>query len=196
MFKRNKSSSVILEPKCTGLIPSDLRMDSNAGVAFQKLQNKDITGAIPILDECVKTGDRDALWMMGICFEYGMGVPKDIERAVALYNQSKDLGSIIGKFMSGLNPDFRGKLEYSFLLMVEEELLKVLIVSTITPWTSLTLNRCKPGSDGFDHISELLMKNSSLTSLSLISTVPEDHGCQLLAYALTKKFNIEETAYS
>ena len=116
MFKRDKgSSSKILEPKYCGLIPSGLPLDSNVGIAFQKLQSKDITGAIPLLDECVKAGDKDALWMMGICLEFGMGVPKDIERAVALYKQSKDLGSPFGTFLSGMNEKFRGELESPFM---------------------------------------------------------------------------------
>ena len=61
---------------------------------------KDEDGAVALLEERVKEGDDEAMWMLGVCNEYGIGTEQDIERAEDLYKQSRDRGNEIGKFFA------------------------------------------------------------------------------------------------
>ena len=54
-------------------------------------------GAVALLEERVKVGDAEAMWMLGVCSEFGIGIEQDIERATKLYGQSKRRGNVIGK---------------------------------------------------------------------------------------------------
>ena len=65
----------------------------------------DVDGAVALLKERVKDKDTDAMWMLGLCYEFGMGCEQDIEEAERLYEQCKDGGNVIGEFfvMSGKN---------------------------------------------------------------------------------------------
>ena len=58
----------------------------------------DEDGAVALLEERVKEGDTDAMWMLGLCYEFGIGIEQDIEQAEKLYQQSSDGGNEIGKF--------------------------------------------------------------------------------------------------
>ena len=49
---------------------------------------KDEDGAVALLEERVKERDPEAMWMLGLCNEFGIGTEQDIERAVKLYKQS------------------------------------------------------------------------------------------------------------
>ena len=57
----------------------------------------DAKGAVALLEEIVKEGDAEAMWMLGVCFEFGIGIEQDIERASRLYNQSKAGWNKIGE---------------------------------------------------------------------------------------------------
>ena len=56
-------------------------------------------GATMLLKERVKNKDVEAMWMLGLCYEYGMGCEQDLTRAETLYDQSCDGGNVIGKFL-------------------------------------------------------------------------------------------------
>ena len=57
----------------------------------------DEEGAVGLLEERVKD-DGDAMWMLGVCNEYGRGIEQDVERAEMLYEQSSEKGNEIGAF--------------------------------------------------------------------------------------------------
>ena len=57
----------------------------------------DAKGAVVLLEERVKGKDAEAMWMLGVCSEFGIGIEQDIERASKLYGQSKEGGNVIGK---------------------------------------------------------------------------------------------------
>ena len=57
----------------------------------------DVNGAVALLEERVKEGDAEAMWMLGVCFEFGLGIEQDIERSSRLYGLSKDEGNEIGE---------------------------------------------------------------------------------------------------
>ena len=65
----------------------------------------DTNGAVALLEERVKDKDAEAMWMLGVCNEFGRGCKQNIERAEMLYQQSSDGRSEIGKIL------FRNKSE-------------------------------------------------------------------------------------
>ena len=72
-------------------------------VAWYKLSGrggaeKDEDGAVALLEERVKDGDAEAMWMLGECNEFGIGTEQNIERAEMLYKQSSEKGNNIGAF--------------------------------------------------------------------------------------------------
>ena len=72
--------------------------------AFDKLSGRgggeiDEEGAVELLEEQVKKGDCEAMWILGLCCEFGMGTEQDLERAVLLYQQSSEGGNSGGLFM-------------------------------------------------------------------------------------------------
>ena len=73
-------------------------------VAYYKLTGLggvevDAEGAVALLEERAKDGDNEAKWMLGLCYEYGMGIEQDIERAELLYQQSSEGGNVVGEFL-------------------------------------------------------------------------------------------------
>ena len=59
---------------------------------------KDENRAVFLLKEKVKKNDGDAMWMLGVCYEFGIGIEQNIKRAGVLYKQSYEKGNDIGKF--------------------------------------------------------------------------------------------------
>ena len=59
----------------------------------------DEEGAVALLEERVKEGiDAEAMWMLGVCCEFGRGIEQDRERALKLYEESSK-GSNIGRIL-------------------------------------------------------------------------------------------------
>ena len=59
----------------------------------------DTNGAVALLEERVKDKDAEAMWMLGVCNEFGRGCEQDISRAERLYIQSSYGGNEIGKIL-------------------------------------------------------------------------------------------------
>ena len=59
----------------------------------------DVNGAVALLEERVKDRDAEAMWMLGVCNEFGRGIEQNIERAEKLYKQSSEGGNEIGKIL-------------------------------------------------------------------------------------------------
>ena len=69
----------------------------------------DENGAVALLEEREKDGDDgDAMWMLGVCYEYGRGIEQDIERAETLYKGSSSKGNKIGAFFESHREYERG----------------------------------------------------------------------------------------
>ena len=68
----------------------------------------DEEGAVALLEERVKDKDVEAMWMLGLCYEYGMGVEQDLKRAEELYKESCDGESEIGELLADNGKDDRG----------------------------------------------------------------------------------------
>ena len=79
------------------------KLSGDGGVEVDK------DGAVSLLNECVEEWDMEAMWMLGLCYEYGMGGCKqDLEKAEDLYKQSCEGGSVIGEFFAENGNDTRG----------------------------------------------------------------------------------------
>ena len=82
--------------------------------------------AFDILKERVAKGeDAEAMWMMGLCYEYGMGCETSVEEAETLYKRCCDGGNVIGEFFVengkwGWNERGSGVMKVKSLLMKEE----------------------------------------------------------------------------
>ena len=76
----------------------------------------DKEGAVELLEERVKDEDVEAMWMLGLCYEYGMGCEQNIKEAEKLYKQCCDNGNAIGKFLNenGKNRRGSGVMEVKF----------------------------------------------------------------------------------
>ena len=80
--------------------------------------------AFDILKERVaKDEDAEAMWMMGLCYEYGMGCETSDEEAETLYKRCCDDRNVIGKFFEENgegNERGSGVMKVKSLLMKEE----------------------------------------------------------------------------
>ena len=68
----------------------------------------DPDGAVALLEERLKDGDSDAMWMLGLCCEFGMGIEQNIDRADRLYRFSCRHGNAAGEFLMSNGCDKRG----------------------------------------------------------------------------------------
>ena len=62
--------------------------------------------AVMLLKEQVKDKDSEAMWMLGLCYEYGIGCEQDIPKAETLYKESEESGNVIGELLK--NNEERG----------------------------------------------------------------------------------------
>ena len=77
-------------------------MDGQTGVskvsqALRLLREKgEESKAFELLKECVGEGDASAVWLLGLCFEFGIGIESNPEQAEALYQKSAQMDDSIG----------------------------------------------------------------------------------------------------
>ena len=62
---------------------------------------RDEDAAVALLEAKVKDGDAEAMWMLGVCCEFGMGIAQDAERAEQLYERAADKGNETAKLLTG-----------------------------------------------------------------------------------------------
>ena len=60
---------------------------------------RDAEAAVALLEEKVKDGDIKALWMLGVCCEFGMGTEQGVARAEQLYKRGAALGNATTKLL-------------------------------------------------------------------------------------------------
>ena len=72
--------------------------------------------AVKLLEYCAEAGDMDAMWMLGLCLEYGIGVENDDDNAKSLYDSSSRMGCQIGNILKKNNSTYgprNGVIEFS-----------------------------------------------------------------------------------
>ena len=72
----------------------------------------DRDSAVKLLKERVKDNDSEAMWMLAICYEYGLGVHKSEKDAEDLFEASSQLGNEIGSFLQDSSDCMRGCGEF------------------------------------------------------------------------------------
>lgn len=55
--------------------------------------------AVALLVECARDGDAEAMWVLGVCCEHGVGTAQDVGRAQELYETSQEKGCRTGMFL-------------------------------------------------------------------------------------------------
>ena len=88
--------------------------DAKTKLAYYKLTGIggveiDVDEAVALLKERVEDKDSEAMWMLGLCYEYGMGCEQDLEKAELLYNKSCKRDNVIGIFLAENGKEGRGK---------------------------------------------------------------------------------------
>ena len=79
--------------------------------------------AFQLLEERVEEQDSEAMWMLGLCYEYGMGCETSEEEAETLYKRSREGGNATGEFLvenGEGNERGSGVMKVKSLLMKEE----------------------------------------------------------------------------
>ena len=61
---------------------------------------RDADVAVALLEEKVKDRDAEAMWMLGVCCEFGMGTEQDVDRAEQLYERGAEQGSATAKLLA------------------------------------------------------------------------------------------------
>ena len=61
---------------------------------------RDAEAAVALLEEKVKDGDAEAMWMLGVCCEFGMGTEQDVKRAVQLYKRGAAQGNATAELLT------------------------------------------------------------------------------------------------
>ena len=70
--------------------------------------------AVALLHERVKDDDSDAMWMLGLCYEFGRGCKQDLVQADHFYQQSYRSGNQIGELFSLWVDIVQNRGSYSF----------------------------------------------------------------------------------
>ena len=111
--------------------------EAKTKVAFFKISGRggaevDLVKAISLLEERVKGGDGEAMWILGLCCEYGIGMPQDIKQANVLFSHSRDTNNAIGKLLAISGECGRGSgvmrmrslslIQKSFLIFVVDDI--------------------------------------------------------------------------
>ncbi len=97
----------VVEDSKRGLVSAKIKL------AWLKLSGlggaeKDEDSAVVLLEERAKDQNGDAMWMLGLCYEFGMGCEQDIEEAQRLYEECNGCGNVIGEFFVKYGKDKRG----------------------------------------------------------------------------------------
>ena len=61
---------------------------------------RDADAAVALLEEKVKDRDAEAMWMLGVCCEYGTGMEQDVDRALKLYQRGAKQGNTAAKLLT------------------------------------------------------------------------------------------------
>ena len=75
---------------------------------------RDADAAVALLEEKVKDRDAEAMWMLGVCCEFGMGTEQDVDRAEQLFKRGAEQGNATAKLLAGkLNAGGYTEIDFS-----------------------------------------------------------------------------------
>ena len=61
---------------------------------------RDADTAVALLEEKVKDRNTEAMWMLGVCCEFGIGTEQDVERAEQLFQNATQQGNTTAKLLT------------------------------------------------------------------------------------------------
>ena len=70
---------------------------------------RDADAAVALLEEKVKDGDAEAMWMLGVCCEIGVGTAQDVARAEQLYKRGAEQGNATAKLLTDKLKNNKGR---------------------------------------------------------------------------------------
>ena len=82
---------------------------------------RDADGAVVVLQQQVdEHHDAQAMWLLGLCCEYGMSTAQDTRRAEQLYQQAAQQGDETAKLLVGKLKDLKGRGRLDMVLCREQ----------------------------------------------------------------------------
>ena len=72
-------------------------------------KERDAKAAVVLLEEKIKETDSDAMWMLGVCCEYGIGTKQDVMRAEQLYQCAAQQQNTTAQLLCGKLKHWRGR---------------------------------------------------------------------------------------
>src|ERR1700754_5098708 len=60
--------------------------------------NGDFQGALKIWQPKADAGDPDAMTNIGVLYQYGLGIPRSMQKAVELYEKAAQLGFVMAQY--------------------------------------------------------------------------------------------------
>jgi len=145
--------------------------------------------AITLLKKRVEEKDTDAMWILGLCYEFGKGCKQDLQEAVSLYKQSSDGGNEKGRLIYMNDIGGRGTGVMIMRGSKPEFVREILVVA---PWRELNLRTNRIDDVGAGTVSEFLKYNTTLTKLNLGDNKIGDDGAGLLSEVLIKNSTVTE----
>lgn len=73
-----------------------------AGYCYQYHKNGCEAEAVKFYEKAVQMGSAEALYLLGMCYKNGKGVPKDEQKADALLEEAKMKGNVFSFILSDL----------------------------------------------------------------------------------------------
>ena len=126
---------------------------------------RDADAAVALLEEKVKDGDAEAMWMLGVCCEFGMGTEQDVERAEQLYQRGARRNATAKLLTDKLkNKNGRGRTQMDLSGEQERKYKdrKQRFVNQMWWWTEK-----ESGVSGAKALASMLLMNVPLTTLNL-----------------------------
>ena len=135
---------------------------------------RDADGAVVVLQQQVdEHHDAQAMWLLGLCCEYGMGTQQDTQRAEQLFQQAAQQGDETAKLLVGklknskkgrgcLDMDLRCEQPHHTVVDKLSHPLMCLVCATTTTVKNI-------GPDGADVLALMLRMHVPLTTLNLRS---------------------------
>ncbi len=102
----------------------------------------DVDQAVVLLEERVKDDDPEAMWMLGVCYEYGLGTEQNFKKAKKLYDKCfehkyNSIGGLLAFNMNRFHPG-NNAIKLERLKPNElERLISVLPLTTLDSYESM-----------------------------------------------------------
>ena len=156
-------SKILLKNALNSLSKDDRKNLAKTHLAWLTLSGcegteKNEKKAVKMLEERVKDKDVEAMWILGLCKEYGLGTKQDVRGAKDLFKKSSEGGNKVGQFLMSKGSGEPMKLFDSLWKMKKKKSMNIVMIKInsvlyytenfeefvrmilIAPWKTLILN--------------------------------------------------------